>query len=100
MKTYQLRFGSRTVTVEGVGSNFTSKFVAAFAAAKSRGDQMPPDLDGMNLREVREFANNVPDSAGESSPVVQQSYGAQDRTYEEEIVASTAVKSKASGAVA
>lgn len=98
MKSYTLRFGARTVSVEGNGSQFTAKFVAAYADARARGDQMPPELEGLNLREVRAFASNVPDSAGSASPVVDQTYGAQERTYEEEIAATTSVKSKASGA--
>ena len=98
MKNYTLRFGSRNVTVDGSGSAFTSKFVAAYASARQRGDSLPPELSGLNLREVREFANNVTDAAGEASPVVEQTYGSQERTYEEEIIATTAIRDKSSGA--
>ena len=97
MQKYQIRFPSRTVTVEGNGPTFVSKFVAAIQLAKARGEALPTELQDMSLLEIRAFAKAVPDSAGAASPVVSEAYGQVDQSYEEEVAASTAVSKKASG---
>jgi len=93
MKQYTLNFGTRREVISGAGSQFTNRFVAAVRLATSRGEPMPPELEGMSISEIRRFAEDIPEEGGGAT-----TYGQVERTVEEVVQASTAVKSKASGA--